>query len=337
MDRRVSYLRIVACFMVILLHVSAENFHAFRDKWWAANFYDSLTRACVPLFFMISGAGLLSKSEPLGTFFRKRFLKILPPLIFWSCFFLWWLAYNGVVIGSWDVWVVKILTGQTMFHLWYLYALMGLYAVVPVLRKFFQHSSRKEHLAFILLWLAVASIYPTIMSLNNDTQCGHLQLGLLATQYHLSYFGGYIGYLLLGAYVAAGRGSIRTGLSIFATCSAGTMVLTYYLSKQLGSPCEFFYIYLSPLVVGAAYGLYMAFMGMKPGLPSRWVTGVSECTLGIYCIHIFMIDPIFKARGISATVGNPWITSLTTAVCVFVASLVVIYIARLFKPVRYIA
>ncbi|WP_235502048.1 acyltransferase family protein, partial [Janthinobacterium sp. Ant5-2-1] len=72
-------LRIVACFMVILLHVSAENFHAFGEKWWAANFYDSLTRACVPIFFMISGANLLSKDETLGTFFRKRFLKIIPP------------------------------------------------------------------------------------------------------------------------------------------------------------------------------------------------------------------------------------------------------------------
>lgn len=336
MDRRVSLLRIVACFMVILLHVSAENFHAFGEKWWAANFYDSLTRACVPIFFMISGANLLSKDEALGTFFRKRFLKIIPPLIFWSCFFLWWLAYNGVTIGNWDAWVVKIMSGQTMFHLWYLYALVGLYAVVPVLRKFYQHSSRKEHLAFILLWFAVASIYPTIMALMNDTQCGSLQLGLLATQYHLTYFGGYIGYLLLGAYIADSRGSLMAGLTIFASCSAATMAVTYFWSQHLGGPCEFFYIYLSPLVVGAAYGLYTAFMGMKPGVPSRWVMAISDCTLGIYCIHIFMIDPIFKARAISATLGNPWVTSLTTSICVFAGSFVLIYILRLIKPLRYI-
>ncbi|PKB21989.1 surface polysaccharide O-acyltransferase-like enzyme [Janthinobacterium sp. 64] len=336
MDRRVSLLRIVACFMVILLHVSAENFHAFGEKWWAANFYDSLTRACVPIFFMISGANLLSKDEALGTFFRKRFLKIIPPLIFWSCFFLWWLAYNGVIIGNWDAWVVKIMSGQTMFHLWYLYALVGLYAVVPVLRKFYQHSSRQEHLAFILLWFAVASIYPTIMALMNDTQCGSLQLGLLATQYHLTYFGGYIGYLLLGAYIADSRGSLMAGLTIFASCSAATMAVTYLWSQHLGGPCEFFYIYLSPLVVGAAYGLYTAFMGMKPGVPSRWVMAISDCTLGIYCIHIFMIDPIFKARAISATIGNPWVTSLTTSICVFAASFVLIYILRLIKPLRYI-
>lgn len=336
MDRRVSLLRIVACFMVILLHVSAENFHAFGEKWWAANFYDSLTRACVPIFFMISGANLLSKDETLGTFFRKRFLKIIPPLIFWSCFFLWWLAYNGVIIGSWDAWVVKILSGQTMFHLWYLYALVGLYALVPVLRKFYQHSSRKEHLAFILLWFAVASVYPTIMALRNDTQCGSLQLGLLATQYHLTYFGGYIGYLLLGAYIADSRGSIMAGLAIFFSCSAATMAVTYLWSRHLGGPCEFFYIYLSPLVVGASYGLYTAFMGMKPGVPSRWVVAISDCTLGIYCIHIFMIDPIFKVHAISATIGNPWVTSLTTSIGVFTASFLLIYILQLIKPLRYI-
>ncbi|HZN48329.1 MAG TPA: acyltransferase family protein, partial [Ramlibacter sp.] len=64
MDRRIALLRVIACFMVIQLHVSAELFHRFaKQGWWAGNFYDSLVRACVPLFFMIAGATLLRRDE----------------------------------------------------------------------------------------------------------------------------------------------------------------------------------------------------------------------------------------------------------------------------------
>src|SRR5437870_1550367 len=158
MDRRICVLRVVACFFVILLHVSAENFHAMDEKWWSANFFDSLSRASVPLFLMIGGANLLPKKETLAVFFRKRFVRIIPPLVFWSAFYLWWLQYNGVPVGNW---AGAILSGPTMFHLWYFYALIGLYAIVPVLRKFYQHSTRGELTWFIALWFLVASLYPT--------------------------------------------------------------------------------------------------------------------------------------------------------------------------------
>src|SRR3546814_5311212 len=63
--------RIGACFMVVVLHVAAMNFGVFDHQWWASNFYDSLTRSCVPVFLMISGVLLLGKQETLAVFFRK--------------------------------------------------------------------------------------------------------------------------------------------------------------------------------------------------------------------------------------------------------------------------
>jgi surface polysaccharide O-acyltransferase-like enzyme len=333
MDRRISLLRILACFMVVLLHVSAENFHAFGNKWWAANFFDSLTRACVPIFFMVAGATLLPKQETLSVFFKKRFLRIIPTLLFWSAFYLWWLQHNGVAVGNW---VVAILSGPTMFHLWYFYAIIGLYLFIPVLRKFYQHSTRTEQAWFITAWFVISSIYPTVYSLSRDPSCGYLRLGLLADTYHLSYFGGYIGYFLLGAFLVEGKSSVKNGLTIFVIASIGTMAGTYLISRYFNAPCEFFYLYQSPLVVLAAGGLFMAFMGMRRGAPSKEVAMLSDCALGIYCIHVFIIDPVFKRAGISATVGNPWITSLSTAMGVFVVSFGVIYFGRKLKVFRYV-
>ena len=326
-------MRVIACFMVILLHVSAENIHLMDDKWWSANFYNSLTRACVPLFFMLAGATLLLKDESLGVFFGKRFIRIIPPLIFWSAFYLWWLQYNGVNVGNW---ALAILKGPTMFHLWYFYALIGLYATVPLLRKFYQHSARREQLWFIGLWFLAASAFPLLRGLQASNECAYLQQGLLADTYHLSYFGGYIGYLLLGAFLAHGNGSVRVGLSIFFLASTGTMAATYWISKKLGTPCEFFYLYLSPLVILAALGLFMAAIGLRPGAPSRALRIFSDCTLGIYCLHVFIIDPVFKRGEISGTLGNPWITSLTTSVGVFLLAFVVIFLLRKIPWARYV-
>src|SRR3546814_10576210 len=93
--RSMDTARIGACFMVVVLHVAAMNFGVFDNQWWASNFYDSLTRSCVPVFLMISGVLLLGKQETLAVFFRKRFARILPPLLFWSLFYMSWNTWRG--------------------------------------------------------------------------------------------------------------------------------------------------------------------------------------------------------------------------------------------------
>ncbi len=101
MDRRISYLRITACFMVVILHISAPIFVVSNEKWWAGNTYDSLVRSCVPLFLMIAGATLLSKNEGISVFFKKRFIRIIPPLLFWSVFYLLWRKLNLSAPPTW--------------------------------------------------------------------------------------------------------------------------------------------------------------------------------------------------------------------------------------------
>src|SRR3546814_13654277 len=87
--------------MVVVWHVAAMKFGVFDNQWWASNFDDSLTRSCVPVFLMISGVLLLGKQETLAVFFRKRFARILPPLLFWSLFYMSWNTWRGEDYGAW--------------------------------------------------------------------------------------------------------------------------------------------------------------------------------------------------------------------------------------------
>ena len=97
----VDYIRVTACFLVMLVHAS-ESFYAAdtsglagnmsmlaneANRFWVAFYDGGLGRISVPLFMVVS-AFLLVPLRPGTTmrgFYRRRFLRILPPM---ACFLL---------------------------------------------------------------------------------------------------------------------------------------------------------------------------------------------------------------------------------------------------------
>ena len=74
----------VAIMWVVLLHVrfiTPDN--PSSSAWWVENILSGFGVAAVPLFFMATGINLLdfTRRESIGTFYRKRFTKILIPMI----------------------------------------------------------------------------------------------------------------------------------------------------------------------------------------------------------------------------------------------------------------
>jgi len=334
MDARIAKLKIIACFLVILLHVSAEQAMKFGAGWWASNIYDSLARVCVPIFLMISGALLLKKSEPLGSFISKRFIRIFPPLLFWSAFYVWWLYFNGVDVSGW---ALRLLTEPAMYHLWYLYAIIGVYALVPILRRFYNGSTMSEKLWALSLWIIVGSVWPAVSLLASSPQsCIAIAPTGTASFYHLSTFGGYAGFLLLGAFLSDMKINRKLGAIMFGAGSLATMILMHWHSVRVGRPCETFYNYLSPLVIFSAVGFFSYFMSVVPQTPSKLLARAADCTLGIYCLHIVLIGGIFPMFGLSALGANVWFMTPIVSVLAFCVSMVIIYIARLTAPGRFV-
>lgn len=328
MDARFARMKVAACFLVILLHISSQQALHFGAGWWAANILDSVSRVSVPIFLMISGALLLNKNEPISSFLTKRFSRVFPPLVFWSCFYLAWLTYNGVVNQNW---ISAILAGPTMYHLWYLYAIIGLYALVPLLRRFYQNSTFAEKLWVLSLWFIVGSLWPTLTVVNNPSSCVPISAPITAAVYHLTSFGGYAGFLILGAVIRDLKSDLKIGVSLFLGGSIVTAIMMFWHSGAVGQPCETFYNYSSPFVIIASAGFFMIFMSAKISLPSKLITIVADCTLGIYCLHVTIIGGIFPRFNIIAIGEHVWITAPLVSLAAFVASLFFIYLFRLTK------
>ncbi|CAG4904831.1 acyltransferase [Paraburkholderia gardini] len=334
MDARISWLRITACFLIVLLHVSGEQAVHVGPGWLIANIYNASSHVCVPIFLMISGVSLLTKSEPLLVFVRKRLIRIVPPLVFWSCVYLAWLSYNGIETSNW---FLAILKGPTMYHLWYLYAVIGLYALVPVMRRFYQGATRAEKLWALSLWLAVGSAWPAVSKALSPDTCMSTFPATWIGIYQLSVFGSYAGFLLLGAMLNEFKISGRAGMIMFVAGSLLALLATCWQTARIGSVCQAFYEYTSPFIILASIGFFSMFLSTKPKAPSAFVARVADCTLGTYCLHVLIIGGIFPRMGFGAEGRDVWLTAPLMAIGGFLISMVLVYGVRLTKIGRFVS
>lgn len=317
--------------MVVLLHVAAAEFSMLENQHFSRIFYDAFTRSSVPVFFMVSGALLLNKHEPLTLFLHKRMVRIVPPLLFWSVFYFFWNTHNGVVYGNPSQWLSVWLSGGVSFHLWYLYAMTGIYLFVPYLRHVWQASSQSERQLFLGLWLLVSAwpIAQNVFLIDID----------LIDTWQLGTFFGYIGYLFLGAYlhqkITAGRLSVclfrgravLLSLSLFVLFSLITLLATYFYSQNVGQPDPLFLDYLSPFVVAASVCVFLLFVRLGAALERQAASlkAVAASTLGVYCVHVFILDIVRTTVGWPGTGPALWWTIPLTAALVFASSMVMIW------------
>ena len=288
----IDLIRVVAVFQVVLVHLSYVIF--FKEEllsanWVAANFYDSLSRMGVPLFFMVSGYLLLGKSEPTADFFRKRLVKVGIPTIFWSVAYLFWSveAYRNGTMNPLRIALSMLKTmylGDVEIHLWFLYILIGIYLVTPLLRVFVSAVSRKDLTYFIVLWFVATPLFELAQRL----------IGY-PTALVIPVVTGYVGYFIMGYWLAdftlkpLGRLLCMLGILLAV---AVTFIGTNLLSANAGTIDAYFYSYFSlPTVLASFCGfLLLKDLGQKMGNVGKLVRVVSETSFGIFLIHIFITD-----------------------------------------------
>lgn len=110
----------------------------------------------VHLFFLLSGALLLGKEEPVWLFYRKRLRRILVPFLIWSAILY---VLTGLKTPSFD-WKhclpdfgQKLLTNGIHGTYWFIYAILGLDLITPLLRLLCH--AKAGCTALLLLSLAV--------------------------------------------------------------------------------------------------------------------------------------------------------------------------------------
>ncbi|MEG1586872.1 MAG: acyltransferase [Bacteroidales bacterium] len=324
----IDYIRVIACFLVILVH-SSESFYAAdssglagnmsmlaneSNRFWVA-FYDGfLARICVPLFMIISAFLLvpMRKGASMTSFYKSRFSRILPPMIiFMLAYSFLPLLWDGM---SWEQsirdfkllpWNFPSMAG----HLWFMYPLISLYLIIPVVSPWLERSKAKEELIFIGLFI-VSCFIPWIQRFIAPEIWGECFWNKFSM---LWYFSGYLGYLVLAHYIRFHLNwTQKKRLIVGSVCLLSGALFTGWSFWQQGVPgvsidtptLEWAWEFCTPNVLCATFGAFILFTCIKQAKTPKIIASISEMSFGIYLMHMFFLSniaPLF----IQGDVTNP--------------------------------
>lgn len=328
---RVGYferLRLLAMLGVILIHGSAlyleelaAGGQALGAAWHLANLLDSFSRFSVPVFLMITGALLLPREDSLSlsVIGRRRIPRVAVPLLFWSAVYI--LLQTAMVKDYRPLEAVKnLLSTPAEDHLWYLYALIAVYLLLPLLRLLVKHAPRRIILYTLLLWAVFSSLWRAAAGLLPALQ--------LPSYANLDILGGYAGYVLLGHVLHTAKKTPSAAVSggVFAVCSLFTAAATWVMTLRAGELNGVFYQYFMPnvAVMAAAAFLLLRRLGEKRREAGHAVTALSSLSFGVYLIHEAFIRLFHLAFSSLPPLAALPLTILTTAAASLLCALVLI-------------
>ena len=315
-------LRFAAISMVILLHITAGVLSGMPEQMTAHQtiVYELVKELCtggVPLFFMISGVLFLNPQKELTIkkLFTKYIRRIaLAILLFGTGFALLELVMvrkNFRLTYLWTAFL-NMLERRSWAHMWYLYALLGLYLFLPLLKIFAAHAGEKVY-AYVLLLLFVAnSVVPFI----NET-CG-IRLGILFPT-----AGIYLFYYLAGYYLHTWGGNSEKRKR-YAVSGLGISGLLILVNQICGIGWEIDYD--SPVVVVLSVSLF-CLLGSSKRVP-HFMTQWRGLYFSIYLIHTVFLNAAYKGMKITPLMLGGYILLPVFFTGTFALSLAAAYLMK---------
>ncbi|MDE7426452.1 MAG: acyltransferase [Muribaculaceae bacterium] len=255
-DLSLDVIRIVACVLVISCHAPMASAH-INIPFLVMMGYASIP--AVGLFFMISGALLLPVKLDYITFLKHRLPKVVIPTLIWTMIYL----MIKIDEDSSTVDLLRTIASipfsvQGEGVLWFMYPLIGLYLLAPILSSWIKTAADKELKLVLVLW-GITLCFPLLslwLEVNTSTT------GILY------YFSGFGGYFLLGYALKSRRVKISLTAAMLVGISGGALHL---LLEHYAIEHGFFYVFWQESIFVAA--LCCAYWILIPRITRYLTTG----------------------------------------------------------------
>lgn len=324
-------LRIGSILSMICIHVSGSMWAVVpvtSFEWQVFNIYDSLSRFCVPIFIMISGALFLDpkKKITLKRLANHNICKILIAHIFWSTCYSCYNIVDKILSGYCTLdgklikeFIMGIIFGYS--HMWFLFTIVGLYLMIPFFRKIAEEKKLCEYyivLSFIFCYLVnLVSLIPKIK----------IYLGMLMEKLNINFVLGYSGYFILGYYmhnyeIKSPYRKLVYSLGVLSVMA--TIAGSSFLSMRTMFATESLYDYLLPNTFFASAAIFLCFKSHFSNIVFDYkyksiILKLSSLTFGIYLVHEFLNLTLQKI-GVSTMSFNPIFSVPILSLTVFFGS-----------------
>ena len=319
--KRILYLdniKAFACILVVLQHVAAYGYlYTETGTWndhWVCNHPENLERyvyniiliaiakAAVPLFIMVNGALMLDKDITYKTILKKYILRCIKVLLFWNIFMAICTYMDGGTIN--DVLSVLIFGYQ---QFWFIYTLIGLYLVQPLLREIVkQEKILKAAIFMFVVALALNSIEEVLPGKFSDI------ILHLASEIGISDFPKWCGYYCLGYYLKNKENSCFAHIKF----GGGIVILSIVYSIYMSSQSNIFHLEsievfsLSTLIISIVVFLMLKKL---PKNERKILSIINRNSFFIYAGHCLLIEialynhislDLFNLGGLGVIIGT---------------------------------
>ncbi len=297
-------IKAVSVIGVIVLHVTAANW--MKIDVHSADFavetvYNGISRSCVPLFVMANGAVFLDREISLKVLYKKYILRLV------IAYFAWSIIY--AVVRFWGKFEINAFLSDVIkghYHLWFIPMIIGLYMIVPFLRKVVQDRRLAEY--FIILALIFGCTLPALaerIGLVNELYSNTLKQ--LIDNAAVKFVLGYSPYFVLGYLLNKTEISKKAEIIIYSFGAAGfiiTPLATVISSRRYDVADKFFLGNLSLNVLACAVAVFVFTKQhsgyLKGGTKlSNLIVRLSVYSFGIYLIHPLIVDNLNYKYGIT--------------------------------------
>lgn len=285
-NQNIELLRAIACVMVIVIHVTNYFNRAYdsisNGEYVFSVILNALSRVCVPCFFMISGALLVSRQETFKKNLKRAF-HMLIVLIIWSIiyyFFNEYFMHTPVALN-------KIMDVPAEAHMWYLYTLIPIYLFLPFVQLICGEMTSKVEKIIFYVWMTLI-VASTIATTIGKLYGVGIRLYVGADEWFFL-FAGY--FLMKYREKIPGKSQMWLIFSVISSLlnAALTCVFSYERNQYEG----FFFKYRTALIMISAICLFAWALKKENVKVSKYVTSFCACSFGIYLIHIIFLD-VFK-------------------------------------------
>ncbi len=319
---------------VIIVHTGAISWYEGPFgvyPWGVLNIFDMLGRFSVPVFLMISGYLFLNPQRQVrpSDIFKKYLPRLLCAFFFWS--FLYALITSGFMTSrSLSEGVGERLLHDTLagrYHMWYIFAIAGLYIITPVLRPV--AADRNAMRYFLLVSFILTYLIPTLQLIPAVADSTFWFTG----KFDLSHISGYVFYYLAGYYfgtedLGPKQRRLIYGIGIAAAFIMFIVVSVAIISQQY--PAHTYHEYTNagmPMYGLAAFVFFRyRFKDVDPDAKiMRAIIKLSKMNLGIYLVHDFGLI-VFRKIGLKPVMGTPFIMLPLLALADFGISVCIVFV-----------